>query len=416
MHLYPSHWKWRWWNHILCREPGTKSFQVWNDKTKQKFKQALQAPDIQSLLDDFTNCNHADANTATLKFTDILQLAIHKVFPKRVRSAYKTSVKRKTRYSQECQLAKRAFKKAQRQFKVDKGNLNRRQIFVREKRKYKKFLYAFIKYSKLKSIYDINDLEKKDSKTFWKELKRIISPTEDHTEYINPGEWVHHFQNVLQLRPLQTSDDQFLKYVQTSLPLIERISEHSDKLNADITDQELFSGVKGLKSGKSVYIDEISNEALKSEYGELQGPLVHLFNIIFRSGEYANIWRDGFIVPIHKKNGIMNANNCRGIIISSCVAKLFLRIVTRRIEEFMKTSGRWSVNQLGFRSDHRTEDSLFIINTMFDSYVIHQNKPLYAAFVDFSKFFDKINRTHLLYKLLKCGITGRIYDIVKSMY
>ena len=141
-----------------------------------------------------------------------------------------------------------------------------------------------------------------------------------------------------------------------------------------------------------------------------------MFNIIFRSGEYPNIWRDGFILPIHKKNDIMNANNYRGIIISSCVAKLFLRIVTRRIEEFMKTSGRWSVNQFGFRSDHRTEDNLFIINTMFDSYIIHQNKPLYAAFVDFSKFFDKINRTHLLYKLLKCGITGRVYDILKSMY
>ena len=112
----------------------------------------------------------------------------------------------------------------------------------------------------------------------------------------------------------------------------------------------------------------------------------------------------------------MNANNYRGIIIFSCIAKLFLRIVTRRIEEFMKTSGRCSVNQFGFRSDHRTEDSLFIINTMFDSYVIHQSKPLYVAFVDFSKFFDKLNRTHSLYKLLKCGITGRVYDIVKSMY
>ena len=53
---------------------------------------------------------------------------------------------------------------------------------------------------------------------------------------------------------------------------------------------------------------------------------------------------------------------------------------------------------------------------MFDSYVIHQNKPLHAAFVDFSKFFDKINSTHFLYKLLKYGITGRVYDIVKSMH
>ena len=81
------------WNKIV------KSFQVWNDETKQKFKRALQAPDIQSLLDDFTDCNHADANIA--QFMDILQLAIHKVFPKRVRPASdKTSVKRKTCYSQ----------------------------------------------------------------------------------------------------------------------------------------------------------------------------------------------------------------------------------------------------------------------------------------------------------------------------
>ena len=116
------------WNKMV------KSFQVWNDETKQNFMRALQAPDIQSLLDDITNCNHADANIATLKFTDILQLTIHKVFLKQVRSAYKTSVKRKTRYSQECQLGKRAFKKAQRQLKVDKGNLNRRKkICKREK-------------------------------------------------------------------------------------------------------------------------------------------------------------------------------------------------------------------------------------------------------------------------------------------
>ena len=111
--MMKSYYMPRSWNKIV------KSFQVWNAEAKQKIKQALQAPDIQSLLDDFTNYNHADANTATLKFTDILLLAIHKVFPKRVRSAYKTSVKRKTRYSQEWQLAKRAFKKAQRQFKVD---------------------------------------------------------------------------------------------------------------------------------------------------------------------------------------------------------------------------------------------------------------------------------------------------------
>ena len=45
-----------------------------------------------------------------------------------------------------------------------------------------------------------------------------------------------------------------------------------------------------------------------------------------------------------------------------------------------------------------------------------ENKTVYRAFVDFSKFFDKINRKFLLYKLLRYNITGNVYTIIKSMY
>ena len=38
------------------------------------------------------------------------------------------------------------------------------------------------------------------------------------------------------------------------------------------------------------------------------------------------------------------------------------------------------------------------------------------AFVDFRKFFDTINRKNLLYKMLKIGITGKIYNVIKSAY
>ena len=112
----------------------------------------------------------------------------------------------------------------------------------------------------------------------------------------------------------------------------------------------------------------------------------------------------------------MDVNNYRGIIISSCIGKLFLRIITRRIEDFMISSHKWSFNQCGFKPDHRTEDSLFILNTIFEAYVTKRNAKVYLAFVDFSKFFDKINRSYLLYKLLKYGITGKAYSTIKSMY
>ena len=90
-------------------------------------------------------------------------------------------------------------------------------------------------------------------------------------------------------------------------------------------------------------------------------------------------------------------NSYRGIIISSCICKLFLRVVAKRIEEFMSASGKWCVNQCGFKGDHRTEDSLFIINTLFDSYIKQQDKKLYVAFVDFSKNLTKsIERTYCI--------------------
>ena len=41
---------------------------------------------------------------------------------------------------------------------------------------------------------------------------------------------------------------------------------------------------------------------------------------------------------------------------------------------------------------------------------------MYTAFVDFSKCFGKINRTFLLYMLLIYNISGKIYNIIKSMY
>ncbi len=39
---------------------------------------------------------------------------------------------------------------------------------------------------------------------------------------------------------------------------------------------------------------------------------------------------------------------------------------------------------------------------------------LYTAFIDFRKFFDCTNRSSLMYKIQKCGITGQIYNVIKG--
>ena len=59
---------------------------------------------------------------------------------------------------------------------------------------------------------------------------------------------------------------------------------------------------------------------------------------------------------------------------------------------------------------------LFVLNSIYESYVVNENLIIYLSFVDFSKYFDMINRKLWFYKLLKYGITGHVYHVLKSMY
>ena len=131
---------------------------------------------------------------------------------------------------------------------------------------------------------------------------------------------------------------------------------------------------------------------------------------------FPTLWNEGLIMPIFKKGDRSNTDNYRGIVISSCVGKLYLKVLTKRIDDYMVASGIWSQDQCGFKKDHRTEDMLLVLNSIYESYVVNKNQTIYLAFVDFSKYFDVINRKHLFYKLLKYGITGHVYHVIKSMY
>ena len=43
-------------------------------------------------------------------------------------------------------------------------------------------------------------------------------------------------------------------------------------------------------------------------------------------------------------------------------------------------------------------------------------KHVYPVFVDFKKAFDSVCRQALFYKLTKCGITGKFYNVLKNIY
>ena len=71
--------------------------------------------------------------------------------------------------------------------------------------------------------------------------------------------------------------------------------------------------------------------------------------------------------------------------------------------------------QFGFRKDRSTVDAIYILQSIVQHVLNHKNR-LYCAFVDLRKAFDSVYRNGLWLKLYKSGISGKMLQIVKSIY
>ena len=230
----------------------SKHAQRWNDETKTKFQDILSSDSIKSKLHSFCETVFTDSNVITAEFTSIMQEVISKTFPKKYRRKRIFKQKNKS-FSIECELAKRIFKKAQRAFRYDKDNLDRRHIYLREKKKYKKIIYKTTKLAFENKINKLADLESADPRTFWRNIKEITSPCENVTTNIEPNKWFEHFNNLLHTPPACNANQQFQEYVSESLPTLESVATPNESLNVIITKKEIHATINSLKTGKSVY-------------------------------------------------------------------------------------------------------------------------------------------------------------------
>ncbi len=103
------------------------------------------------------------------------------------------------------------------------------------------------------------------------------------------------------------------------------------------------------------------------------------------------LWCEGLINPIFKSGNKQDPNNYRGICISSSLGKFFCSILNNRLINHMKQENIIHPSQIGFMPGNRTADHILTLKTLHDNYVKHHNnKKIYACFIDFKKTFDSI--------------------------
>ena len=210
-------------------------------------------------------------------------------------------------------------------------------------------------------------------------------------------------------------DNSHLDYVKSTLPVLER-NMSEGPLDYEISVTEISRALKKLKNGKSSGPDGISNEMIKHGGHKLHEILHWLYNKILEEGHYPKAWRSSIITPIYKSLDPNNPSNYRGVAVANCLSKIFISIINERIYGYFHLKGFWAKNQNGFMKQRQTTDNVFILHTVFQKFVKMTKQKLYVAFADFKKYFDTINRDMLLYKLIRWGISGNVYFVIKSAY
>ena len=171
-------------------------------------------------------------------------------------------------------------------------------------------------------------------------------------------------------------------------------------LDYRIKEDEIMKAINLLKKNKAPGLDSLTNELIIAGKQSLVKPLCKLFSSIFRTAKYPQRWTLCFLKPVHvhKKDTLHDPDNYRGIAISSYLSKLYSIILLNRLTEEANKRQLISVSQIGFQKGKRTTDHIFVPPTLIDKIVKHEKRKLFAAFIDFRKAYDSINRNDLFFK------------------
>lgn len=202
------------------------------------------------------------------------------------------------------------------------------------------------------------------------------------------------------------------KYNEPRSDFLNNMKNNSLPLTAPVIDREsLLNKLKLLDLRKGAGPDGIPPIFIYKCASVLVYPLTKIFNRSLSTGIFPDLWKSAKVIPIHKSDERDDVRNYRPISILSTFAKVFESLVCPYIQAHFKLY--LSFSQHGFVSSRSTCTNLATFTEMLSD-AIDCGKQMDVIYTDFSKAFDRVPHHILLSKLSAYGITGTLYDWLKS--
>ena len=388
----------------------------WSKYSAEKFNRALNNLENMSKINTFLSTqfdiNDNGIDSACSKFEDIVISVAKQSLRMKSLSRTKKHISKKW-YDEQLYIKRRDLnRKASNMFK-NPFIRSPRDSYFKCYRQYRKLVKYKKKSFTQTVISQLDDLETKDPKTYWKLVNSLKedSQSDSPEKSIESDTWYNYFEN------LNTVNE---KYTERTNLLDENLKKTNNTffnlLDSTIKEKEIQVSASKLNNNKATGFDSIKNEMLKQGLSDFLPCLRKLFNLILSSGIYPSSWVTGYITPIFKTGDSSQPDNYRGITITSNVGKLFNLILNSRLDKYLEENNLIDKSQIGFTKNARTQDHMFVLKTLIDKYTNKAGDKLFACFVDFKKAFDSVIHPGMKIKLKEMNISGKFYDVINSMY
>ena len=185
--------------------------------------------------------------------------------------------------------------------------------------------------------------------------------------------------------------------------------------NGIIWYDELVKVIQNAGSNKAPGHDDIPTEVLKNDMSTYF--LLSLFNVCLQTEKVPKQWSKCILNPIPNTSTSDKRDPMSyiGIALAPASYKLFCGILNNRLVNWTETNEILSDEQNGFRKGRSTTDHISSLTNIIETSKL-KRKQTFAAFIDFRKTYDSINRFLLWLKLEDLGIGGNILTVIKAMY